>query len=265
MTVATESPRTTLAVLAGGASATLRLLDWDTAFFRARMGVLDEVASGEGDLATLFVEARRVAAGAAFDHFITRCGADDWATIRAAEDAGLRLVDMGVDLALTPSRAMRRKIADVREARGEDLPWAQELAAAAFTHSRFWADPCFTDEQVRSFHREWVKNLWGGLAQRIFVATRPDGTPAGFNACTLREGEGRIVLIAADGSARRSGVGRALVDASLAWFAAEDTRRVYVKTQAGNLPALGLYGRTGFVIDKSELTYSWSRERRGEN
>lgn len=266
MTVATTERLEAIALAGGAATAELRHLTWDSDFFGARMGTIANIAVPEAapqpDAVALFASAIAAARGAAYDHVIARFDASAWPLVRTAEAAGMRLVDAGIDLAITPRPASDATDVGVRDARPDDLGWATEFAAGAFEHSRFWADPFFSDNAARAFHREWVKNLWGGLAQRVFVAESADSTPLAFNACGLDDGGGRIILIGSERGQRRSGIGRALVDAAVGWFHDRGATRAYVKTQLGNIPALRLYEAAGFSIHATELTYSWAREGR---
>jgi ribosomal protein S18 acetylase RimI-like enzyme len=244
----------------------LRRLDWDTAFFGATMGVitlLSDATPREPEArAVAFEQALRRVLGeakqAGYAHVIFRVPAGDLAPAWAAERAGLRLVDIGLDssidlggAALPPAAAS----ATVRPAAENDLPALQELAAGAFVLSRFSADPFFSAAQVAAFHRQWMTNLYRGLADAVLVC-EVEGQLAGFVSCAVSNGEGRIPLIATDPSFRRRGVGRALLGAALRWFAGAGASVVHVKTQAHNYPALALYHRAGFTVTKTELTFS---------
>lgn len=244
----------------------LRRLDWDTEFFGALMGVLalTDAWPTAGDpvaRAAALAEEVRVAvaeaAGAGYAHLILRVPAEDLAATWGAAQAGLRLVDIGVDSTFRfergPGLAAREPA--VRPARAADLPALQAIAADSFVFSRFVADPFFSPEQVRAFHRQWITNLCAGLADVVLVF-EAEGEVGGFVSCALAGDEGRIPLIATHARLRRAGVGRALVTAALHWFAASGARAVHVKTQAQNYPALALYHRLGFTISQTELTFS---------
>ena len=165
------------------------------------------------------------------------------------------LIDTGVDF-WTALRVQPPPIpASLRLARDDDLPALRDLAAKAFTYSRFAVDPFFTPEQVEAFHREWVTNLHNGLAQAVLVS-EADGGPEGFVSCSLSDGKGRIPLIAVAETARGRGVGSALVKAALRWFHEQGAGEARVKTQANNVPAVALYERCGFVLERPELTFS---------
>jgi dTDP-4-amino-4,6-dideoxy-D-galactose acyltransferase len=245
--------------------ATLRRLDWDSDFFGGSFGVIEGVDAGPGDgrasaiealLATLLDEAR----AERYDHLIFRVPGDDTSAVHAAERAGLRLVDVGVDFACRFDHDVRRPRPSppgVRPWRERDLPALQEMAGTVFTYSRFGADPHFTPEQVESFHRQWIANLCNGLAREVLVF-EAGGAPAGFISCAVNEDKGRIPLVASSVTHRRRGAGRAMIAGALDWFRMAGVRAVYVKTQASNVPAVNLYERSGFVLDRCELTFSIS-------
>jgi ribosomal protein S18 acetylase RimI-like enzyme len=242
----------------------LHRLDWDTAFFGRLMGTVHladtdarEQSSGhehqiEADLRSLLGQAAREG----YAHLTLRLPTDNYAVIWAAEQVGFRLIDVGVDSSFNVGMSPLPEPPSlrVREARAEDVGDIAELAADAFRLSRFWADPFFSTEQAREFHREWVRNLYAGLADRVLVCDL-DGDIAGFVTGALRQGEGRIPLIATRVGHRRKGLGRSLLSAVLHWFVTAGAERVQVKTQAQNYPALALYHRTGFTVTQSDLTF----------
>jgi dTDP-4-amino-4,6-dideoxy-D-galactose acyltransferase len=249
--------------------AELRRLDWDTEFFGAPFGNVTKVepSGAPPDRAETFCRllaelcARATAEG--FAHLTYRPPMDDWAAVHGAERAGWLLVDLGVDFLNRTLPRSSRVTSEIRLSRDDDLPALRELAATAFTYSRFAVDPFFSREQVQAFHRQWVTNLHNGLAQAVLISGTA-GDLGGFVSCSLDEGKGRIPLIAVSDRQRGRGLGRELVQAALSWFAAQGASEVRVKTQATNLPAVGLYERTGFVLERPELTLTKDLRRRTE-
>jgi dTDP-4-amino-4,6-dideoxy-D-galactose acyltransferase len=240
----------------------LNPLDWDTAFFGERMGSI--VATGtpqdrtqdilSDDLGHVLDEAR----AQGYAHLILRAAAHDSLLIWAAEHSGLRLIDIGIDSTLDLARTATPDLPDgftVRAAEAKDVSALSELSAEAFTLSRFSADPFFSDEQVKDFHRTWTRNLCNGLAQAVLVA-EVDGALAGFVSCSVSGDEGRIPLIGVAAGFRGRQIGQGLIAAALRWFRTAGCRLAHVKTQAHNYRALALYHRAGFVVSKSELTFS---------
>jgi ribosomal protein S18 acetylase RimI-like enzyme len=241
-------------------------LEFDTRLFGAKLGTIVRpgglgAPSTETQAEQLARELRVVLTDARADgyaHLIFRSAAEDLASIWAAERSGLRLVDIGVDSTFSFDRTPLPEVPatpTVRAATPADMAALQDLAAVAFVRSRFVVDPFFSPEANVLLHREWVKNLFGGLAQAILVS-EIDGRPAGFVSCSVGHGEARIPLIATGADHRRRGLGRALVAAALNWSAAQGVPVAHVKTQAHNYPALALYHRAGYVVTKTELTFS---------
>jgi ribosomal protein S18 acetylase RimI-like enzyme len=82
------------------------------------------------------------------------------------------------------------------------------------------------------------------------------GQVAGFVSNSVNSREARIPLIATNAEFRRTGIGRALVARAVSWSAEQGVPVAHVKTQAHNYPALALYHRAGYVVSKTELTFS---------
>ncbi len=242
---------------------TLRPLDWDTNFFGRKMGVFDlsepEISRPAIDsLAQELRLALRRATDGGYAHVILRLRATNTNAIRAAEQAGMRTVDIGVDLVARPSgsRGAASVGPSIRPASQDDVVALQEIAGDGFALSRFAADPFFSDQEVTTFYRRWIANLCDAAAGRVFVAEASDEI-AGFVSCSLLEnGRGRIPLMATSDAHRRQGIGRALIDAALRWFAAAGVREVFVKTQIANYPALALYQGCGFRVALAEVVLS---------
>jgi ribosomal protein S18 acetylase RimI-like enzyme len=243
----------------------VKRLDWDTGFFGVLMGTIalaDDASprAPEQRADALHADLRELLTSARVDgyrHLIFRVPCSDLSAVWAAERAGFRLVDIGIDssILLGPNRPARPTgRLDIRPLRTNEVSILCQLGAE-FTLSRFSADPFFSAEQVDAFYRQWISNLCSGLEAQILVCD-VDGAVAGFVSCALDGGEGRIPLIASSASFRRRGVGRDLVNAALVWFAAAGARVVHVKTQAQNCAALALYHGAGFTVSKTDLTFS---------
>ncbi|HEY3057967.1 MAG TPA: GNAT family N-acetyltransferase, partial [Chloroflexota bacterium] len=232
-------------------------LDFDTRLFGAQLGSLVRTGNEPVTPATLRALLTQARADG-YQHLIYRMGADDFPSIWAAEQSGMRLVDIGVDSTFTFGTTIvpeQPAVPLVREARTSDIAPLQDLAATAFIRSRFVTDPFFDADANVKLHREWVKNLFGGLAQAIFVC-EIDGNVAGFVSNSVNAQEARIPLIATNANYRRVGIGKALIARALNWSSQQSVPLAHVKTQAHNYPALALYHRAGYVVSKTELTFS---------
>ena len=246
--------------------AEVRPLTWDSDFFGAPMASLNlSPADGMlqlGDLPTLADALAHELRGAireaeldGIQHLSLRLAASDAAAIWAAERAGLRLMDIAVDLKHALS-ALPEVPTEVRLATVADIPAMREMTRGAFGLTRYALDPFFSLDEVDAFYATWATNLFSGLADAVFVLDI-DGAPAGFVSAKLNaDGTGRIPLVATAREHQRKGVGRALIAAALQWFADKGASAAFVKTQSANYPAVALYERAGFVSHQSELTFT---------
>ena len=229
------------------------LLNWDSAFFGRKMGVLT------GDLASPATVAHELASAAAegFAYVICRPPVDDAAAIRTLEGAGFYLTDIGV----TWSHQVRSYLATaapvpagaVRAATAADVPRLSAEATTLFRRSRFYSDPFFTTADADRLHAEWLANSVSGQAADA-VLIDPD---AGFVTCKLtNDGCGMVALIGVWEGSRGRGAGRTLMTAAVAWFAARGIATVRVKTQVKNLRAMNFYHRLGFDLCETDMTMS---------
>lgn len=244
----------------------VRALDWETAFFGAKMGALvitaqpteDGLVARSNALANGLRNALHEAELDGYRHLSWRVSAHDLSAIWAAEHAGWRLMDIAVDLSFHFGSTEVSPAGDrsVRQASPNDVPAMQSMTRGAFGLTRFATDPFFTAEQVDQFYATWAANLFRGLADHI-VVTDIDDRPVGFVSCKLgADGEARIPLVATAGAYQRRGVARDLLSAALAWLAQTGCRVAHVKTQVANSAAVALYERAGFTLSRTELTFT---------
>jgi dTDP-4-amino-4,6-dideoxy-D-galactose acyltransferase len=225
------------------------LLDWDSQFFRRRIGrVTVERLSGP-DLIAI----ERWARAQRIDCLYFLASFHDAETLRLAPVHGFELMD----LRLTLERAVSASAtpASVRRAVPADLPALQTIARGAFPNTRFSRDPRL-EPYADSLYATWVERALGGFADAVLVAVDADGAPAGFVCCHRRGNErGELGLTAVRSDLRGQGVGGMLVTAAQAWFHAQDLAFAFVVTNGANLVAQRLYQRHGYVSTQVQLWY----------
>ncbi len=85
---------------------------------------------------------------------------------------------------------------------------------------------------------------------RIWVARSAEGEPPlGFALTWRAADELHLLDLAVSPSARRAGLGRALLDAVIADGRSSEARLLLLEVRAGNAPALALYRSAGFFED----------------
>jgi [ribosomal protein S18]-alanine N-acetyltransferase len=94
---------------------------------------------------------------------------------------------------------------------------------------------------------------------RMAVVAEADGRVAGFAAATLlldgEENRSELDTMAVDARARRRGMGRALLEAMVAWAAGRGAQRMGLEVRTSNAAALMLYRRLGFAEEGRRAGY----------
>jgi dTDP-4-amino-4,6-dideoxy-D-galactose acyltransferase len=232
------------------------LLPWDSAFFGVRIArVVPHRLTVK-----LVADVDRWATdrGVACVYFLADARDDE--TISLAEHHGYRLISERVTYKITiamtsPASADGRGDA-VRAAAEADLPALEAIAEAAHSDSRFYADDHFPRARCDELYRSWIRNSVHGYADAVLVCDDHAG-PNGYVTCHLQSSRhsGSIGLLAVRQNSRGNRLGRRLMEASIAWFAARGARNVSVVTQGRNVAAQRLYERCGFLTSSVELDY----------
>lgn len=230
-----------------------RLLAWDTAFFGRRIGrVVGDRMDAQRVVA---VDAWARANDVACVYFLAR--ADEPATPAVAETAGYRCVDIRLTFELSrPTVSPAR--AGLRLARPDDLSTLQALARASHVDTRFFFDTAFDTERARTLYTTWIEHDCLDPDGAVWVPVDADDRALGYLSCKWADPAhtvGEIGLVAVDPRAQGQGLGRALVEAGLNWFAERGATRVTVVTQGRNLAAQRLYQRCGFLTQALALWF----------
>lgn len=226
------------------------LLSWDSEFFGRRMGALTgPITSAEAVSAELAAAARD-----GFTYVVCRPPVEDAPAIRALEQAGFYLTDVGVTWSSSAADYLARWPAPdggIRHATADDVPKLSAEAMTLFRRSRFYGDPFFSVAEADRLHAAWLANSVSGQAADA-VLIDPD---AGFVTCKLtKDGNGEVALIGVWEGSRGRGAGRDLMTAAVTWFTTRGVATVRVKTQVKNLRAMNFYHRLGFDLYAMDMT-----------
>jgi dTDP-4-amino-4,6-dideoxy-D-galactose acyltransferase len=244
-------------------AAPCELLSWDSEFWGFPIGRVHGETLTPERLADVEEWARAEAIHCLY--FLART--DDPATVRLAENAGFRLVDIRVTLtrrrgAPIPRPRRRESPISVRELRSEDGPTLIRIARESYRMSRFYSDGRFPQERCADLYQIWTEKSIDGSADVVLVA-EADGAPVGYITCDINDGRiGWISLIAVEPGPRAQGAALELSDAAIAWFERNGARRVEGATQGRNLAAIRILERYGFLFKKLELWFhKWYDEQ----
>lgn len=231
-------------------TALCRPLPWDSEFFGRRIGrvVPSQLSPGDVPRVLAWAEAERIDCLYLLADFSHR------ETIRLAEDHGFRLMDLRVLFDRSLGDGVPAAAPEIRAWQPGDIPTLRKIAHSSYRDSRFYFDEHIPDALCDVLYETWIEKSCHGYAEQVLVAEH-EGAAVGYISCHVRDGVGDIGLVGVSARAQGRGLGRALVMASLSWFASQGLERVTVVTQGRNIPAQRLYQRCGFMTRAVDLWY----------
>jgi len=215
----------------------LEPLEWESAFFGLPSAIVrlsdDAPVMTEADFA-------------AWQRVQAKVPASRVDVLDALQQHGFRLVEGEVDLSIALTRHVS---AGAEVATEQDIPALRQLAAQAFSRSRFRA-PWYAPEDSGRFYAQWIENAVKGTFDHVCLVFRSaDGQIQGFVSLRkLSEHEARIGLLAG------RGMGEKLMQAALRWAQLQQLTTLRVGTQMGNTAALKRYIASGANV---EATAYW--------
>lgn len=230
-------------------------LEWDSDFFGRRIARLmtNRLSTKTVEQVLHWCEANKI------EGLYFLADTNDKRTVELAETHEFRLMDIRLtlerqidDLSVIQKKANHKEI---RPSKPEDIPILRAIAKVSHHDSRFYYDLNFPRSLCDNLYESWIEKSCNGYADVVLVA-EVQSRPVGYISChLLKQSDGRIGLVGVDVKTQGKGVGRKLVDKSLAWFAEHDVKRVEVVTQGRNYRAQRLYQRAGFVTKSVQLWY----------
>ena len=235
------------------------LLPWDTEFFGFRVARTRTLVHDENVMARVdhWCDENKIA----LLYHLTPSNEPQEMVFAHGSGFGLVDVRMTFERSLMESDETRWPSASVRAAVPGDLTRLEAITSGSFLDTRFYADRNIPRDKCDLLYRTWIWQSVAGKAGAVFV-NDVDGDVAGYITCDVNGSRdvGSIGLMAVDRSRQRSGVGKALVNHALRWFAGEKVSTVNVVTQARNVGAQRLYQRCGFLTSAVEMYYhKWYR------
>ena len=235
----------------------IKELEWDTGFFKKKIGALifDEVS--EAILSKDLEEAKIDQ----YKYIVCQLKSPELSTINLLEAHKFYLSDVGVTWKMEVeeyiSQVENKELssnAKAIKAGSKEIPRLQEMIKPMFPNSRFYSDPFFSHEEADNLHVVWIENSVLGKAADL-VLHIPD---KGFVTCKKREDEvGEVILIGIKDEFRGEKLGRILMNSSVEWFSKNGIKSIKIKTQLKNIAAMNFYRKLGFSIDGYDMTFSY--------
>ena len=150
----------------------IKKLEWDTKFFKKKIGTLlfDEIS--EDGLAKDLEEARNNN----YKYIVCPLKSPETSIINMLEEYEFYISDVGIAWEMRVdeylAKAKKRELDSNNkpsEAVVEDISELQEMIKPMFPNSRFYSDPFFSHEEADNLHVVWIKNSVLGEAADIVL------------------------------------------------------------------------------------------------
>lgn len=232
-------------------------LEWDSQFFGRRIGRVEASRLREGDVTAL--QRNATERGLECLYLLADPNCDE--TARVASRAGFRMVDIRITLERRASSRAEERSMPVRQATTADLVDLEPIAARGHVDTRFYHDGRFPSDRCDELYRTWIRvSVEGRLADAVLCVDDAGGKAAAYVTCRVTNGEGQIGLVGVSDRVQGRGIGGALIQASLDWFADHGATRISVVTQGRNVRAQRLYQRAGFLTSDVGVWFHWWRD-----
>ena len=234
------------------------MLNWDTDFFGYRIAQVIGHHLDEHKLTNIadWCKTNKI------DCIYFLAASNDGKTIKIAEDWGFHLVDIRMTFEYDVSSAHKSEgdISNhdyqVRKYRQTDIPFLERIARHSYHDTRFYYDPCFSEDTCKKLYATWIKLSCEGYADQVLVAEH-SGVPIGYISCHLNYSSslGQIGLLGVDRQVRGQAIGKMLFLNSLKWFTEEGIDKIRVVTQGRNIAAQCFYEGCGFYTLQVQIWY----------
>ncbi len=151
---------------------------------------------------------------------------------------------------------------NVEPAKEEDIPQIKKIAKNAFRGiTRFYRDPNFSKKKVDNLYELWIDKFMKDKSSTIIIIKENNKIVA-FNGISIKNGEGRIELIAIHKKYRNQGYGEKIMKFAQNYFMKNQVKnigfQVRVSTQNNNIPALKFYKKMGYITnEKIKCWFHW--------
>lgn len=232
-----------------------RILDWDSQFFGLRIARLEGPRLHPDEVEAI----DRWCAAEHIDCLYFLAESDCPETVASAEANGFGFKDLRITYQWKSALGARGVPAQIDEGvkvrtfAQSNLDRLIEIARASHTDSRFFFDQRFDRSRAAELYEIWIRKA---CASDHVIIGETDGAPAGYLSCHVSdERAGSIGLAAVDARFHGQGIGRAMMEAALAWFRENGITDISVVTQGRNVAAHRFYQSAGFLTRSIECWY----------
>jgi ribosomal protein S18 acetylase RimI-like enzyme len=230
----------------------IKKMEWDTNFFGYPCACIDfcfaDNPNGKRTVySIMMVNVKKWLLSNKIRFCYTKVDKRDNVLITSLKDIGFKIIEEVASFYINlKERDTTPTAGNFRMATAADIPRLQEISPQV-SYDRFTKDKMFSDQEVKIYREEWIKNLVNGLSDFVILSV-DNNMITGFNACNIERdtNSGIIKLIVVDKEYRGRGIGKGLVNTSIAKFKERGVDYLFVSTQSDNIPSHNLYTKCDF-------------------
>jgi len=180
---------------------------------------------------------------------------------------GFEFVDLSLQVTLSLASAKLPPVrSQLRPALPEDHAAVEAIAAGAFSHGRYHADPRFPKHLADRRYSQWVRNALRNPSEidRMYVL-EIGGSVAGFHHVTIEGEVSDLRLAAVTADLKGTILGVELYSATLHELRRQNVRRAVSSLSAMNHSVVNLFSILGFRFGSPEIIYHWHASSRGQS
>lgn len=138
----------------------------------------------------------------------------------------------------------------------DDFSALEALALSSGKYSRFKLDDNFKNHEYENLYKRWIRNLVYEDKTADIILYKKNNNILGFT--TLEKNNKslcNIGLIAVDNRSRGQRIGTKMINFTIAQAYKRGFEKIQVVTQLENKPAMNLYKKCDFILDKTDFIY----------
>ncbi len=232
-------------------NSSLKILDWDSDFFKLRIAKVLDSAKEVSDFLPIFRKLEKEKIDLAYF-------ASDQKVMNADklifERFEMFLVDEKVTFLknIVNDSEAHPNICEYKE--NEVAPELLNLAIESGIYSRFKIDQNIPNAKFEEMYRLWVINSVRKKISDVVLVYKKANKIIGFVTVGRKEDMGKIGIIAVDAAGRGKGVGKALIKSAENYCFQVGIKYLKIVTQGKNIPACKFYKKCGYTL-KSTLYF----------
>ncbi len=224
----------------------LKMLDWDSNFFKMRVARVLKSAKQFLDLIPIFKELESEKIDLAYFSSKEEISGSEKIIF---QDFEMNLVDEKATF-LKKLEKQSKNHPNI-SAYTENIiePTLFDLAIESGIHSRFKVDERIPNSKFEEMYRLWMINSVNKKISDVVLVYKEADKIIGFVTVGKKENRGNIGIIAVDATGRGKGIGKSLVNAAENYCIEIGLKYLQVVTQGKNIPACKLYEKCGFDLE----------------